>query len=130
MDKNPRKNDSAVETVAKSIRDFGFNVPILCDHDHTIIAGHTRWKAAKTLELETVPVIFLDLTDSQRVAFSIADNKTAEIATWDYPELAEILKSLNEDEFDFSSIGFPDAELEALLKPVDEIDIATTGSIF
>ncbi len=46
-DKNPRKNDPAVEAVAKSIRDFGFNVPILCDRDHTIIAGHTRWKAAK-----------------------------------------------------------------------------------
>lgn len=123
-DKNPRKNDPAVDAVAKSIQEFGFNVPILCDRDHTIIAGHTRWKAAKKLKLETVPVIFLDLTDSQRVAFSIADNKTAEIATWDYPELADILKSLNEEEFDFSSLGFQDVEIEALLQPVEEIDWA------
>lgn len=77
---NPRLNDNAVNAVVKSIRAFGFNAPILCDRNLMIIAGHTRWKAAKKLNLNTVPVIILEMTDSQRHAFSLADNKTAEIA--------------------------------------------------
>lgn len=79
-DGNPRVNDHAVEAVAKSIQAFGFNVPILCDEGRTIIAGHTRWKAAVKLGMATVPVIVLPMTESQRKAFAVADNKTAEIA--------------------------------------------------
>jgi ParB/RepB/Spo0J family partition protein len=63
---NPRLNDQAVAAVARSIRTFGFNVPILCDQNLTIIAGHTRWKAAKELDLKAVPVIVLEMTDAQR----------------------------------------------------------------
>ena len=85
---NPRLNEQAVEAVARSIESFGFNVPILCDRNSTIIAGHTRWKAAQRLGLKTVPVIILDLSDYERQAFSIADNKTAEIADWDLPKTA------------------------------------------
>ena len=80
-EKNPRVNDNAVDAVIKSITEFGFNVPILCDPNFTIIAGHVRWKAAKKLKLKTVPIVVLELTDAQQHAFSIADNKTAEIAT-------------------------------------------------
>jgi len=76
---NPRLNDQAVNAVAQSIRTFGFNVPILCDQNLVIIAGHTRWKAAKELDLKAVPVIVLEMTDAQRRAFSLADNKTAEL---------------------------------------------------
>ena len=86
-DGNPRINDHAVESVARSISAFGFNVPILCDQNRMIVAGHTRLKAAKKLEMATVPVIIIPMTDAQRRAFSIADNKTAEIADWDFPKL-------------------------------------------
>jgi ParB/RepB/Spo0J family partition protein len=84
---NPRLNDHAVDAVAESIRSFGFNVPILCDQNLLIIAGHTRWKAAQKLGLEKVPVILVEMTDAKRRAFAVADNKTAEIADWDFPKL-------------------------------------------
>jgi len=58
---NPRINDEAVDAVVKSIKSFGFNVPILCDQQFTIIAGHTRWKAAKKIDMKSVPVIMLEL---------------------------------------------------------------------
>jgi len=92
---NPRLNDQALGAVAQSIRTFGFNVPILCDQNLTIVAGHTRWKAAKNLDLKAVPVIVLEMTDAQRRAFSVADNKTAEIADWDFPKLRQVLAELS-----------------------------------
>jgi ParB/RepB/Spo0J family partition protein len=93
-EQNPRLNDHAVEAVARSIRSFGFNVPILCDHNLTIVAGHTRWKAAHMIDMKGVPVIILELTDAQRRAFALADNKTAEIADWDMPKLRTVLEEL------------------------------------
>ena len=75
---NPRLNEHAVGTVAESIRSFGFNVPIICDQNLIIIAGHTRWKAAQKLGMEKVPVIVIEMTDAKRRAFAIADNKTLE----------------------------------------------------
>jgi len=119
---NPRLNDCAIDAVAKSISEFGFNVPILCDRDFTIVAGHTRWKAAKRLGLSTVPVITLDLTDTQRRAFAIADNKTAEIAGWDFAGLQEVLERLRSEDVDLSSLGYSDAELQALLVPEEDFD--------
>ena len=113
---NPRLNDQAVDTVARSIRAFGFNVPILCDRNLIIIAGHTRWKAARELGLETVPTIVLEMTDSERRAFSVADNKTAEIADWDFPKLREILDELSSEDVDLEDIGFNEEELRRLLK--------------
>ena len=114
-DKNPRINDHAVDTIIKSITEFGFNVPILCDPDFTIIAGHARWKAAKKLKLRTVPAVVLELTDEQKRAFSIADNKTAEIANWDFPLLSDILDDIIKTEIDISAIGFSQIELDRLL---------------
>jgi ParB-like chromosome segregation protein Spo0J len=121
-DKNPRINDSAVDAVAKSIQGFGFNVPILYDQHMMIVAGHVRWKAAKKLGLTTVPGIQLSLTRAQREAFAVADNKTAEVADWDYDALGEILRDLPEEGIDLSSLGFSDAELDAILKPVEDFD--------
>ena len=112
---NPRKNDHAVEAVATSIKEFGFNVPILCDQNMQIIAGHTRWKAAQHLGMEDLPVIIVEMTDTQRRAFSIADNKTAEIADWDLPRLHNILAELRKEDIDLSDLGFTDAELRKLL---------------
>lgn len=119
---NPRLNDQAVDSVARSIRTFGFNVPILCDQNLTIVAGHTRWKAAKKLGLQTVPVIMLEMTDAQRRAFSLADNKTAEIADWDVPKLREILTELSSEDIDPSDVGFSKPELAALLANKGEPD--------
>lgn len=114
---NPRINDHAVETVAKSIQTFGFNVPILYDQNFTIIAGHTRWKAARNLGITHVPAIMLTLEEAQRKAFAIADNKLASLAYWDDELVTKILEELKLENFDLSSIGYSEAELEALLAP-------------
>ena len=78
---NPRRiSDEAVEKVANSIREFGFQQPIVVDSAHVIIVGHTRLKAAKKLGLETVPVVVADnLTEEQAKAYRLADNKTGEL---------------------------------------------------
>ena len=119
---NPRRNEQAVKAVARSIEQFGFNVPILCDESFTIIAGHARWKAAKMMNMTSVPAIVLHMTDVQRRAFSIADNRTARIAEWEFSKLEEILKRLRSEDVNLSSLGYSDAELEALLDPEDEFD--------
>jgi ParB-like chromosome segregation protein Spo0J len=121
-DKNPRVNDAAVDAVAKSIETFGFNVPILYDQQMTIVAGHVRWKAAKKLGLTTVPGIQLLLTRTQREAFAVADNKTADIAGWDYDMLEDILKDLPEEGIDLSSLGFSEVELDAILAPAEDFN--------
>lgn len=112
---NPRVNEHAVDAVAESIRSFGFNVPILCDQNLTIIAGHTRWKAAQKLGAEKVPVIVVEMTDAKRRAFAIADNKTAEIADWDFPKLKEVLEELRSEDVDIKSLGFSDEEIRRLI---------------
>ena len=83
-DRNPRKNDQAVDAVAASIKEFGFKVPVIIDSYGVIVAGHTRCKAAKKLKMETVPCIVADdLTDEQIRSFRLADNKTSELSFWD-----------------------------------------------
>lgn len=108
---NPRNNDDAVEYVANSIREFSFQQPLVVDSEGTIIAGHTRLKAAKRLGMETVPVVVADnLTPAQVNAYRLADNKVAEAATWDMEALAVELEGLEVDfdmtMFDFDEIGF------------------------
>lgn len=108
---NPRNNDEAVEAVANSIQAFGFKVPIIVDKDNTIIAGHTRWKAAGMLGLETVPVIKADdLTEEQVKAFRLADNKVGEAATWDFDKLAAELEEI--DGIDMEQFGFTGEDAE------------------
>ena len=115
---NPRLNDQAIDAVAESIRTFGFNVPILCDQNMSIVAGHTRWKAAQKLGMEKVPIIMVEMDDAKRRAFAIADNKTAEIADWDSPKLREVLEELRSEDIDIKSMGFSDEEIEELLNPI------------
>ena len=104
---NPRENDLAVDAVAKSIKEFGFKVPIIIDKDNVIVAGHTRLKAAGKLKLETVPCILADdLTEDQIKAFRLADNKVGELATWDFSKLEEELKALDEADLDFEMEEF------------------------
>lgn len=103
---NPRDNDDAVDYVANSIREFGWQQPIVVDVDGTIIAGHTRLKAAKRLGMETVPVVVADnLTPAQVNAYRLADNKVAEAATWDMEALAVELEGLEVD-FDMTMFDF------------------------
>ena len=84
-EKNPRHNEGAVEAVANSIREFGFRVPLVRDKNNVIITGHTRLRSAKMLGMTEVPCIIADnLTPEQVQAYRIADNKTGEIAEWDY----------------------------------------------
>ncbi len=110
-DNNPRHNEEAIEAVANSIREFGFKVPIVISSDNVIIAGHTRLKASVLLGLEEVPCIIADdLNDEQIKAFRLADNKTAELATWDLSKLEEELSHIDMDMLQF---GFE--EMEELL---------------
>ena len=103
-EKNPRNNDNAVDAVAASIREFGFKVPIIIDKNNIIVAGHTRYKAAKKLGLKTVPCIKADdLTDEQVKAFRLADNKVAEQADWDFELLNEELETIT---MDMEQFGF------------------------
>lgn len=117
-EKNPRKNDSAVDAVAASIREFGWQQPIVVDKDGVIIAGHTRYKAAKKLKFDTVPVVVADaLTEDQVKAYRLADNKTGELAGWDFAMLKDELSQF--DDFDMEQFGFDDdaqyAGIEELL---------------
>ena len=93
---NPRViTGRAVAEVARSIEEFGFQQPLVVTADGVIIAGHTRWRAARKLGLETVPCRVVDgLTDEQIRAFRIADNKTAEMTFFDFDRLDRQLKSL------------------------------------
>ena len=101
-ERNPRRNDDSVQAVANSIKAFGFRSPIIVDADNVIIAGHTRYKAAKKLRLKTVPVIVADdMTPEQVEAYRIADNSAGSRSDWDLDLLAEILPSLDYDLADF-----------------------------
>ncbi len=105
---NPRKNDDAVKYVAESIKEFGFKVPIVIDKDNVIVAGHTRYKAAKKLGMTEIPCIIADdLTDEQIKAFRLADNKVAEKAEWDFDLLNTELDDIID--LDMELFGFEDA---------------------
>lgn len=125
---NPRFNDDAVEYVANSIKEFGFKNPIILDNNNVIICGHTRYKAAKQLEMENVPcIICSDLTPEQIKAFRLADNKTAELADWDMDllnqEFADIL------DFDMSLFGFMDNIPDVNLDLTDDNKYSTNIQI-
>lgn len=109
--RNPRLNDNAVDSVAASIKEFGFLVPIVIDADNVVVAGHTRLKAANKLGLSEVPCIIAeDLTETQLQAFRIIDNKVAEKASWDFDLLQLELQELPDIDFDKFQINFPNFE--------------------
>lgn len=113
--RNPRINDAAVDAVVASIRQFGFRVPIVVDAKSVIIAGHTRWKAAQVLGLKRVPVhVASDLTPAQVKALRLADNKTAELSTWDAGALKLEMLDLKAAAFDLATLGFSAIELSKI----------------
>lgn len=110
-EKNPRRNDKAVDVVAKSIQEFGFRVPIIVDADNVIVCGHTRRLAAMKLGLAEVPVVVADdLTPEQIRAYRLADNRVTELAEWDENLLKEELAKIKG--IDLSSLGFDKEMLE------------------
>lgn len=117
---NPRNNEAAVDRVAASIAEFGFNVPLVLDKDNVIITGHTRYKAAKKLKLDKVPCIYAEgLTKAQVKAYRIADNKVSEYASWDKDLLAVELERLEEEAYNLELTGFDMDEIEKMLNPAE-----------
>ncbi|QEL20688.1 DNA modification methylase [Limnoglobus roseus] len=115
-DRNPRDNAAAVDAVAASIRAFGFRVPVVCDEQMVVIAGHTRLKAAIKLGLTEVPVhVAIGLTPEQAKAYRIADNKLGELADWDKELLPLELADLKAADCDLDLLGFDPDELARLL---------------
>lgn len=110
-EKNPRRNDAAVEYVAESIKQFGWKQPIVIDKDGIIIAGHTRYKAAQKIGCEKVPcLIATDLTPEQVKAYRIADNKVSDYSVWDNKLLLEELDEISRFADDLFT-GFDTSEL-------------------
>lgn len=115
-EENPRINEHVIEQLALSISEFGFLNPLIVQKSSgKIIAGNTRYKAAKKLGLLKVPVIYTDLDDNKANAFAIADNKLGELALWDDDLLKELLHDLNDSEYNLDILGFNEYELESLL---------------
>ena len=109
-------SEAQVKQIAASIREFGFTNPILIDDEGTIIAGHGRVMAAKVLQLDQVPTITLGaLSDAQRKAYVIADNKLALNAGWDTEVLLAEIESLQDLNFDTQLLGFSADELSEML---------------
>ena len=114
-DNNPRNNAEAVAYVRQSILKFGFRQPILIDEDNVIICGHTRLLAAKELGMAEVPCIKVDdLSEDEVKAFRLADNKVAEMSTWDWDKLEQELGAIDMSllDFDMSDFGFDTGFIE------------------
>lgn len=118
---NPRINDYAVKKVLESIKEYGFTNPILVDKDLVIIAGHTRREAAILAGLEKVPYIIKDdLTPEQVKAYRIADNKLAELSTWDEEALKAELFELQELDYPLEVMGFTEMDLKDLFEEKED----------
>lgn len=111
--RNPRDNDNAVPYVKNSIEEFGFKVPIVIDANGIIVTGHTRYKAAQELGMDSVPCIVADdLSEDQIKAFRIADNKVAEFSKWDLAELEIELSEIDIDMSEFGIDGISDIDID------------------
>src|SRR5258708_4919375 len=120
-------SDEQIAQIAASILEFGFTNPILVDSRDGILAGHGRLLAARKLKLAEVPVIVLDhLTEVQRRAYVLADNKLAENAGWNEGLLSAELAALDADGFNLDLVGFSDEELADLLEATDVINAGLT----
>jgi DNA modification methylase len=114
-DKNPRNNANSIDKVADSIAEFGFRQPIVVDEDMIVLAGHTRLLASKQLGLKKVPVHIAEgLTNAQKKAYRIMDNKSSEDSEWDQELLNLEIKDLIEDNYDLNMTGFTPEQIEAL----------------
>ena len=123
--KNPRKNETAIEPVMASIKQFGFRIPMVLDKNNVVVCGHTRLMAARRLEMTELPCVYVDdLTDEQVKAFRLVDNRVAE-SEWDNEVLEEELEKITG--IDMKAFGFVDLEIpevDHLFE--DKIDIPVT----
>jgi len=135
-DKNTKKHPKdQIDKIAESIKEFGFNVPVIIDKNNVLIAGHGRVMAANRLGLDEVPAIQKDnLTDEQIKAYRIADNKTAE-SEWDYDFLKDEFKDLQSMDYNLDFTGFSEIEIGEILgeeeqpeeKPIDNPEEVETN---
>lgn len=120
---NPRQNAHAVAKVRESLREFGWRQPIVVDRNGVVVVGHTRLLAARELGWQTVPVHQADdLSESEARAYRLADNRTADEATWDEDKLINELMALQQDGFELALTGFDDDELANFLQPESQAD--------
>ena len=122
-DRNPRKiSNKAIDMVANSIKEFGFQQPIVVDTKNVIVVGHTRYQASIKLNLKKVPVVVGDFTEQQAKAYRIADNRINEETGWDYNFLQEELNKLLDLDVDLNLTGFTSEELDSMFAK-EEIEI-------
>ena len=126
--RNPRKNQD-IDKVASSIKEFGFQQPIVLDKENIIIVGHTRFLAAKKLGMKQVPCIIADkLSDQQVKAYRIADNRVAEESKWDNELLNLELIDLQKDNIDLENLGFEQEELNKIFNEKDPLFVSPEQS--
>jgi ParB-like chromosome segregation protein Spo0J len=113
-EKNPRKNLN-VDKVADSLREFGFQQPIVVDKDMVVIVGHTRLEASKKLKLDKVPVIIADISPKKTKAYRIADNRLNQDSSWDFHLLNTEFGDLLDNHYDLSHLGFDEKEIEKIV---------------
>lgn len=127
--RNPKLHpERQINSIKKSFKEFGWTNPILIAEDNMVVAGHARLIAAKELGFMEVPVIKLEMSYEKAVAYVVADNKTAELGSTDFPMLQELLREIAElEDFDIESIGYSESEIDALLN-VPVYSTSGTGS--
>ena len=117
---NPRKNEGTVEKLIKSIKKYGFNVPLVVNKDMVLITGHARLKAAKKMGLQTVPCVVVDLTEEQAKKYRIADNKIQESTEWNDEALFKELREIG-DPLDLVDMGFTAKEVENIIGDISSL---------
>jgi hypothetical protein len=132
-ERNPLQHpEEQIDLIVRSIREFGFTVPVLTDEDYMILAGHGRQLAALRMKLDTIPVIRkFGLSAAQKIAYIMADNQIARTADFDAGMIAEELKRLANEysDFDLGVIGFGDAEVQKFLDPLFGKQHPDTGKL-
>lgn len=134
-EKNPRKKRN-IDKVAKSIQEFGFLQPIVVDQENVIVVGHSRYEAAKMLDLKSVPILKIgvgtveNLTDAQIKAYRIADNKLNEYSEWDFGLLHKEFGDLLDVNYDLENLGFGEQELESMITFEGNTDLYTATDAF
>ena len=120
---NPRDNSGSLDLVVESIKEVNFTSPIVVDEDYVILAGHTRREAAIELGLDRVPYIMISgLTEPQKRAYRIRDNKSTELSIWDEEKLKRELDKLIEEDYDLDLTGFTEIDLSGLMIDEPELD--------
>lgn len=121
-DQNPRRNLN-VDKVARSIKEYGFQQPIVVDRGMIVIVGHTRLEASKKLGLKEVPVLIADLSPAKAKAYRIADNRLNQDSSWDFGLLNKEFTDLLDINYDLNHLGFDEQELESIIVGTDSEDI-------